>query len=216
MTKPDFDDFGDAPSEGAIILRRALIGTGGGIVLIFLAGIMAGYTSGIIERGTPDVRDAGVLGAIVLVAGVIAYAMWRLWPQASDEPVAPRVRNARRIMVAALALGAPLGSMPGAADDGAAEFFSNAPVSPAIAASAIAIWLIAGPIITWLWWRQIDEHEAGAYREGGLIAVHVYMFTAPAWWIATRAGWLPAQDPMLVLLGVCLVWCLVWFVRRYF
>jgi hypothetical protein len=34
--------------------------------------------------------------------------------------------------------------------------------------------------------------------------------------MATRAGWLPPQDPMLVLLAVCLVWCLVWFIRRYF
>lgn len=216
MTKSDFENLAEEPSEGAIILRRALIGTGGGIVLIFIAGMIAGYTTGVIERGAPDLQDAGYLGAMVLAFGAIAYGMWRLWPEASDEPVAPRVRNARRILIASLALGAPLGFVLGASGEGMSEIVSNAPVSPLIAASVIAIWLVAGPIVTWLWWQQIDEHEAGAYRDGGLIAVHAYMFITPGWWMATRAGWLPAQDPMLVLIGVCLVWSLVWFVRRYF
>ncbi len=216
MTKRDFADFADAPSDGAIILRRALIGVGGGTVLLFMAGMIAGYTSGVIDRGASDLRDAGILGAMVLVAGAVAFGMWRMWPAMNDEPVAPRVKNARRILIGSIALGAPLGFVFGVADESASEFFSNAPVSPILAASVIAFWLIVGPLVTWLWWRQIDEHEAGAYREGGLVAAHTYLFVSPAWWMATRAGWLPAQDPMVVLLGVCLVWCIVWFVRRYF
>lgn len=216
MTKPDLDDFAEEPSEGAIILRRAVIGLGGGIALIFTAGVIAGFASHVIETGGFNLKAAAILAAMLLVAGGIAYAMWRLWPEASDEPVAPRIRNARRIMIAACLAGAPLGFMIGIADEGALEIFTNAPVSPVIAAAIIATWLIVGPLVTWLWWRQIDEHEAGAYREGGLIAAHAYLFVAPAWWMATRAGWLPPQDPMLVLLAVCLVWSLVWFVRRYF
>jgi hypothetical protein len=216
MTKPDPADFAEEPSEGAILLRRAAIATLGGIVLIFIAGMITGFTSHVIETGGFDLKAAAILGAMLLVAGGVAYAMWRLWPEASDEPVAPRVRNARRILIAACLLGAVPGFMVGIGDEGALGVFSNAPVSPVIAAALIASWLIIGPLVTWLWWRQIDEHEAGAYREGGLVAAHAYLFVSPAWWMATRAGWLPPQDPMLVVLAVCLVWCLVWFVRRYF
>jgi hypothetical protein len=216
MTKPDLDDFAETPSDGAIILRRAVIGIGGGIVLIFMAGMIAGLLSSVIENGGMNIKAAGILWVMLMVVGSIAYGMWRLWPEASNEPVAPRIRNARRILIASLALGAPLGFMLGVADEGTAEFFSEAPVRPSIAAAVIAVWLIVAPLLSWLWWRQIDEHEAGAYRDGGLIAVHAYLFVTPAWWMATRAGWLPPQEPMLVLLGVCLVWSLVWFVRRYF
>jgi hypothetical protein len=106
--------------------------------------------------------------------------------------------------------------MLGMADDGARVVLGNGPVSPVLAAGLIAAWLIPGPLLTWLWWRQIDEHEAGAYREGAVVAIHAYVFLTPAWWIATRAGWLPPQEPMLVLFAVSLVWGLVWFVRRYF
>lgn len=216
MTKPELDDFAAEPSDGAIILRRAVIGIGGGILLLFMAGMIAGYASGMIEQGTADLRDAGILGTILLVAGGVAYAMWRLWPGASDEPVAPRVRNARRFMIASLVVGMPLGFVLGAGEDGRAEFVSNTPVSPLVAASVIALWLIVAPLLTWLWWRQIDEHEASAYRDGGLVAVHAYLFVAPAWWMGTRAGWLPQQEPMAVVIAVSLVWGLVWFFRRYF
>lgn len=216
MTKPDPDTFVEEPSEGAVLLRRGLIATLGGIALVFVAGMITGFTSHVIETDGFNFKAAAILGAMLLLAGGIAYAMWRLWPQMRDEPVAPRVRNARRILIAACLLGAPLGFVIGISGEGPGEIFGNTPISPVIAAAIIVSWLIIGPLVTWLWWRQIDEHEAGAYREGGLIAAHAYLFVSPAWWIATRAGWLPPQDPMLVLLAVCLVWCLVWFVRRYF
>jgi hypothetical protein len=216
MTKPDFDDFAAEPSDGAIILRRAALGIGGGIALIFMAGMIAGFSGYVIENGGFNLKAAGILGAMLLVTGGIAYGIWRLWPGPSNEPVAPRVLSARRIMIAAFVLSLPIGIMLAMADNGVQGFLSDAPVSSAFAATVIAFWLIAGPVLTWLWWRQIDEHEAGAYRDGALVAVHAYIFVAPAWWMATRAGWLPPQEPMLVVLAVCVLWSVVWFVRRYF
>ncbi|MFM7403277.1 MAG: hypothetical protein ACKO1N_04100, partial [Erythrobacter sp.] len=113
-------------------------------------------------------------------------------------------------------LGLPLGFVIGTSEGGGSDFVSNSPIDPAIAAFIIGSLLVAGPILTWLWWQRIDEHEAGAYRDGGLIAVHAYLFVTPTWWIATCAGWLPPQEPMLVLLAVSAIWCLIWFIRRYF
>ena len=216
MTKPDFDDLAAEPSDGAVLLKRAGLGIGGGIALIFTGGMIAGYTSGALERGGPDLVDGAIIAAMVLLAALVAFGIWRFWPQTVEEPVAPRVRSARRLFAVAIALGLPLGFLLGVTDEGTGALLSNAPVSSSIAALAIVLWLIAGPLITWLWWQKIDEHEAGAYREGALVAAHAYIFITPIWWMASRAGWLPPLEPMLVLLAVTVLWSVVWFVRRYF
>lgn len=214
MTKPDLSNA-DHPSDGAVLIKRALLGIGGGITLVFIAGMIAGYSSVVIEHGGPDLVDAAIIAAMLLAGLVVGYAMWRFWPCGSNEPVAPRVKSARMILITACVLGVPLGIMLGASDNNATGLFSNAPVSTTIAVIAIAIWLIPVPLLTWMWWQRVDEHEAGAYRDSASIAVHAYIFMAPAWWMASRAGWLPDQDPMIVLLIVSLVWSIVWFVRKY-
>jgi hypothetical protein len=216
MMKPDFEDLADGLSDGAVILWRAVIGIGGGLSLIFMAGVIAGFARVVIENGGFGLKAAGILGVMLVVTGAIAYGLWRFWPGSKSEPVAPRVLSARRILIASFALCVPLGIMLGMADDGMDTFLSDAPVSAPFAGAVIALWLIAVPVLSWLWWRQIDEHEAGAYRDGGLIAVHAYMFGTPSWWMAARAGLLPPLDPMLTLLAVCVLWSVVWFVRRYF
>ncbi|KPF65150.1 hypothetical protein [Porphyrobacter sp. AAP60] len=215
MTKYDVTEIAKVPSDGAIIVKRAALGIGGGIALVFMVGVIAGYSGVMIEHGGPDLTDAAILGVMALVTLVIAYGLWRLWPRGSDEPEAPRVKSARMMLAAVLGLSIPLGIILGMSDGAGSSLFSNAPIRPALAAIAIALWLIAGPLLSWLWLKRVDEHEAGAYREGAVTAVHAYMFVTPAWWIATRAGWLPAQNPMLVLLAVSIVWSIVWFNRRY-
>ncbi len=215
MMKSD-DRHDERPSDGAILLKRALIGFGGGLTLVFLAGVLAGYLSVAAEHGYLTMTAGIVLALIVGVITLVGYGMWYFWPRTEPEPVAPSIRSARNLLVLMCALGIPLGVMLGVGDDGAGLLFSNGPVSPVIAATAIITWAVAGPLLTWLWWRKIDEHEADAYRDGALVAAHGYMFAAPAWWMATRAGWLPPQDPMLVMLAVACLWCAVWFARRYF
>jgi hypothetical protein len=215
MTKPDLDDSADAPSDGAILLKRAVLGMGGGILLLFIVSMIGGYSVAAFERGGPDLRDAAILAAMALVAALVGYGVWRFWPSAASEPVAPRVRSARLLLGTAVALGVPLGIILAVTDEGTGTLLSNAPVSSGIAVVAIVLWMIAGPLISWLWWQKIDEHEADAYRDGALVAAHAYIFIVPAWWMATRAGWLPPQDPMLVMLVVTFLWSAVWFVRRY-
>lgn len=215
MMKSD-DRHDDQPSDGAILMRRALIAFVGGLTLVFLAGVLAGYLGVAAEHGYLSFTAAIVLALIVGLITLVGYAMWRFWPRTEDEPVAPRIRSARNLLALMVALGVPLGIMLGIADDGPGLLFSDGPVSPVIAGTAIVIWAIAGPLLTWAWWGKIDEHEADAYRDGALVAAHGYMFIVPAWWMATRAGWLPPQEPMLVMLAVASLWSAIWFVRRYF
>ncbi len=217
MTKSEFEEMTEEPSAGPLLLKRALITVVGAIALLFIAGMIAGFSSVAFRNGAPGFRGFAILGAMVLIGVAVAYAMWRLWPRGLDGPVAPRVKSARNLLIASVLVSLPIGVVLGISDSGnAAGMFSNAPVSPALAISVIALWSIVMPIITWLWWKSIDEHEARAYREGGMIAVHAYMFVTPAWWMAARAGWLPPLEPMIVLLAVSLVWALIWFVRRFF
>lgn len=215
MMKSDLDKPASRPSDGAILLKRALIGLVGAVALIFLAGVLAGYLSVSVERGYLPFVGGVVLALIIGLITLVGYGMWRFWPRTELEPVAPRVRSARNLLALMVAIGVPLGVIMGIADNGAGLLFSNGPVSPVIAVVAIIIWTIAAPVLSWAWWRKIDEHEADAYRDGALVAAHAYLFLAPAWWMATRAGWLPAQDPMLVMLLVACLWGAVWFVRRY-
>lgn len=219
MTMSDLSDAdlsdADQPSDGFILLKRALLGIGGGFALLFIAGIIAGYTSAVVKHGGPSLIDVAMLTGMVVAAGALGYGIWRIWPQSSGEPEAPRVKSARKILIAVVIISFPLGILLALADD-TPSVFSNGPINPAIALIALAIWLIPAPILTWLWWRRVDEHEANAYRDGALIAMHTYMFLAPAWWMGTRAGFLPPQDPMAVLLLVSAVWGAAWFARRYF
>jgi hypothetical protein len=216
MTKSDFDAFDDEPAAGPLLLKRALIAVGGTIALLFIAGMIAGFSSVAFKNGIPGFKAFAILGAMLLAGAAVAYGMWRFWPRGLDGPIAPRVRSARTILLASVAIAVPIGTILGIADGGSAALVSDTAVSPGTAIVVIALWAVAGPILTWLWWQRIDEHEAGAYRDGGMIAAHAYMFATPAWWMATRAGWLPPQEPMAVLVTVSLVWMLVWFVRRFF
>ena len=216
MTNPELDRPDDQPSYGVILLKRAFLGIFGGLTLIFLAGVLAGYLGVVIEHGRINLPGAVTLALIVSLITLVSYVMWRFWPRTEPEPVAPRIRSARNLVGLMAAVSLPLGIMLGIADDGAGLLFSNGPISPVIATTGIVIWAIATPLVTWLWWRKIDEHEADAYRDGALVAAHAYMCTVPTWWMATRAGWLPPQDPMLVMLAVACLWCAVWFTRRYF
>ncbi len=216
MTKPDLPEHAEPLSDGVVIIRRGLIAAVGGISLVFIAGMIAGYSSVMIQHGGPDLKDGTILGVMLLVGALVAFGMWRLWPRGSDEPVAPRVKSARTIFLASMALSIPIGIILGISSEGSPDVLSNDPVSAGIALLVIGLWAVAGPVLTWLWWQRVDEHEADAYRDGAMLAAHVYIYVTPAWWMATRAGWLPPQEPMIVLLAVSFLWMLVWFVRRYF
>ncbi|MDZ4140238.1 MAG: hypothetical protein U1D66_15385 [Erythrobacter sp.] len=217
MMKPEPSDLDQDKSDGHVILKRALIGLGGGLALIFIAGMIAGFASAVIDaENSASMLDAVILAAMLAAALAIGYAMWRFWPRGINEPEAPRIKSARLITIVVAIVSVPLGVLVAMADGSASNALSNAPVSPVIATASTALWLIAVPVLSLMWWRRVDEHEAGAYREGAFVAVHAYLFLVPSWWMASRAGWLPEQDPMIVLLIVSAVWTVVWFLKRYF
>jgi len=195
--------------------KRGLIATGGGVAILFLVGIATGYTAAALDHGVPSTIDFVVLGAVALLITAVAWSLWRYMSRPSLKPEAPRVKRARNLVYAMGAIGGVLGILLAVGNDTSLGVFSNGPINPTVAIVAGVIFLTIVPVATWMWWKSIDDHEAGAYRDGSLIAIHAYFFIVPTWWLAARAGFVPSQDPMVVLLIVSTIWGAAWFGRRY-
>jgi hypothetical protein len=217
MTKPDpsttLDHIDDARDYSTF--KRIALGALGGFAFLFLPAFAVGFTKGRLGQGPLENTDFAILGAAALLLIVICFAVWRMWPAESGEPEAPRVKQSRMVIFTCMGVGALLGMILVLTQEPGVEMFFDGPINPIIAGVVIAVWLLFVPIATLKWLRTVDEHEADAYREGAFIAGHAYLFLAPAWWMAHRAGWLPAQDPMIVFLIICTVWSAVWFAKRY-
>lgn len=217
MMKPDSSDRREEPSAGAVARKRALLGVGGGFALVLVTGIIAGFSKASLEHGSRNGTDAAIIAVLTLGTIAIGYGMWWFWPSVSGEPMAKSTRKAMRILYAMCGLGAVMGFAFAVTDEsGSMALFSSGAIGKVTAALAILGWAVVVPVMTWIWWRTVDEHETAVYAESGLIAAHFYLFGVPTWWLATRAGWLSAQDPMIVWLVVVTMWSIIWLYRRYF
>ena len=215
MMSSEVPNRSDDEQGGFAIAKRGLIISAGWVSILFLVGLSAGYTAAALYHGVPSTIDFVVLGAVALLIIAVAWSLWRYMSRPSLEPEAPRVKRARKLYYAMGAIGGVLGILLAVGNDASLGVFSNGPINPVVAIAAGAIFLTIVPVATWMWWKSIDEHEASAYRDGSLIAIHAYFFIVPTWWLAARAGFVPPQDPMVVLLIVSTIWGAAWFGRRY-
>lgn len=206
--KPDPANPNMRKGYSLILLAAALL------AVVFGAGVVKGFT------------DAGVSDNLTLLLGIVAiwftavavlgWLAAKVWPNQPKEPVAPSTKRSNKLLYFGVGMGAVLGLMSGIVDNDGNLFFSNGPLQMFPALVAIAVWMIVIPIVTLMWWRGTDEHDRAGYADGANVAGHAYLFIAPGWWVATRAGLLPAQDPMIVLLIVASIWSAVYLYRKYF
>lgn len=89
------------------------------------------------------------------------------------------------------------------------------PVPPTFAIVLAAIWGLALPVISLLWYRTIDEHERAAYRDGAEVAAFAYMIGAPIWWILWRGGLVVPPDGALIFITFNFIYLGVWLWRKY-
>ncbi len=200
----------------------ALTALAGVLALLAFAGAAGGAAGLLLDETGWGPRNwiAVILIAVLLMIG--GAALWGLkllkpWARL-DEPISPKTRKARNLLLASGALGGLIGGVLAISvlnmEDPFA-LFSNGPMSPAVVVPVLAVWLLVVPAISVQWHRSVDEHEAEAYNFGGLAGLYLYAFLAPAWWLAARGGLVPAPDTMAIYLIVMGVWCIGWFWRRY-
>jgi hypothetical protein len=191
-----------------------------GLILLFSLGAIVGTGVAWFEPGSDsNPATVGILVGIAVAAAALSFwGLLRLKPWAgADEPMSPKTRKARNLLYASAALGAVIGAVLalGTIDMGEPfGLFSNGPLSRAVVIPILAVWLLVVPVISWQWHRSVDEHEAEAYKFGGIAALYLYAFVTPAWWLAWRAGLVPAPDIMVIYLAVIVVMTVGWFWRR--
>jgi hypothetical protein len=188
-------------------------------VAVVAAGVIAGAGFAMLESGAISPGGAAALGGAAIIALAALWGLIRLKPWAgTGEPVSPGTRKANNLVLASAALGGVLGAAMSIGTIGSDEPFallSNSPMPPAVVIPAIAVWLLVVPLISWRWHLTVDEHELRSYQFGGLAALYLYAFVAPAWWLAWRGGLAPEPAGVAIYLAVMAVWGIGWFWRRY-
>ena len=205
--------------EGAPAHRRILLGLALGFVVLFAGAVALGAAVALVEGARSPIVGIALLVAALAFAVAAGWRLVRIKPWTTDgEPLGPRTRKARQMLMLSVVLGAVLGALLSAGTigvGGPAAVFSDAPVPPLLAAGALAIWLIVVPPISWIWLRTVDEHEVAAYNLGGVVAAHLYLFALPAWWLAWRGGFVPQPQHGTLFAAVAIAWLLGWAWRRY-
>lgn len=190
-----------------------------GLVVLLAIGGIAGAAAAWIESPENWGEATLAIAGAVAIGAFATLGLLRLKPWGrTDEPISPKTRKSRNMLMLSVLLGVILGaalSLSTISMDDPFAMFSNGPLPAAVVIPTLAVLLLAVPVISWQWHRNVDEHEAEAYKFGGLAAVYLYGYLAPAWWLAARGGLVPAPDVMVIYLIVLSVWLVGWFWRRY-
>lgn len=200
MTK--FDDQENGSFE---TVKTIAILTIGGVLLVFLIGILAGFTVSAFEDGIFEAKIVAIIGGLVAVIGLVGFGCWKVWKRylligsTASGPGEARTHERHRRQIkyfaVALVLGCMIGAITSIFDTGDGSLFSgdwedlSLPPAAAIAAVIVIIGgLFALPIYGF---RQIDDYQ----REqnyiaftGGMLAVLVGF---PVWAVLYAGGFTP-------------------------
>lgn len=208
-------DDGDENPVGIGAIVKATIAA---IVLMFAAGGMIGFAVSVAENGIRHPERAVLAIAVFLALAIgAALVLRRQALQMLGGPVAPNVLKARWLVAAMFVIALPtvFFIQGGITTDGVPIDIADARPAPETAIALIALWLVAVPLLSALWWRQIDELERSAYRDGAFWAANIYAVVTPCWWLAWRAGLTGEPWHMAIFLATMTVWTIAWLIRRY-
>ncbi|HUQ13190.1 MAG TPA: hypothetical protein VM055_02840 [Novosphingobium sp.] len=203
-------------------LARVALAIASGLALLFSIGVVAGVIAAAIERGALKPTGALALAGAAMIAIGAWVVLRRVIPALLPTQSSPRVGKARRMVMLSGAVGGVLGMFlalvalsSGQSSSDVMAGLSSSPLPRWVALVAIAVWVGAVPWLTINWHRNIDEHEAQAYRDGALAGIYAYFAIAPTWWMAWRGGMAAEPQEMPVFLVVVGIVGLVWAWRRY-
>lgn len=201
---------------GQSTAARITLASLSGIAAVFCLGIVTGVTAGFLEKGDLSVR-AGTIGAVCFAIGLLL--LWVAFRQVRAifaEPMGKNTRRARLMMGVSVLVGVVFGVLMAVGEKGESPILSGADLSPTIAIILAIGALVIVPVLTWVWWRALDEHEAGAYSDGAVVALNFNLSVTAAWWVLARGGLMEPVEAMPVFMLTIVVWSAIWLWKRYF
>jgi hypothetical protein len=192
-----------------------------GTAMIFLIGVGTGFLMGHVGRhGGFGARPALILGAILLLLGGCIWLLVReLRRPTGEEPLTPKERLNRNILLGCGALGAAMGIGMSFAGDGSLTsgggVFSNDPLPTWLAIVLVLIIGLVTPVLSIIWHRTVDEQEVDAYKMGALYAFYVYAIGAPLWWMSWRGGFAPEPNGFVIYFAAIFTALIVWTWKKY-
>ncbi|MFN6936226.1 MAG: hypothetical protein ACK4NZ_13880 [Tsuneonella sp.] len=185
------------------------------LLAVMALGALVGFVAAASEEGLEH-----SVAAYLAFFGILAVLVGSTWlairavKALRAGPASPRTTKARKMLYLSMALGGVVGVVLQLGDTSSNAMIEG-PLPPAIAVFAIAALLIGVPLVSWNWWRNIDEHEAQSYKDGALVGIYTYSAITPIWWFGWRGGFFPEPHAMIIFLIVTAVWGLTWAYRRY-
>lgn len=192
-----------------------------GTAMIFLAGVGAGFLIGHLEhQGGFSLRPALILGLIlILVVGCLWLMVRELRAPTGEEPLTPKERLNRNILLGCVILGGVIGIVMSLAAEGgvtsAGGVFSNDPLPTWLAVVLVVTLGVGTPVISYFWRRTVDEQEADAYKTGALYSFYVYGIGAPLWWLSWRGGFAPEPSGIVIYFATIFTALIVWTWKKY-
>lgn len=210
------NDTAAEPGFGQSSAAKVIYASLAGIGALFCLGIATGVTAGMLEKGSLSMR-AGLIGAACLVIGLLlAWQAFRQMRRLLSEPVGKNTRRARILTAISVVLGIVIGIMLSIGESGANPLVTGEEISPTIARILAVCALVVVPALTLVWWRALDEHEAGAYSDGALVALNFNVSVTAAWWVLAKGGLASPVEAMPILMLTLAIWSVVWLWKRYF
>jgi drug/metabolite transporter (DMT)-like permease len=214
-----FDVDENADRNGLRILWMSLCGLGIIMILGAITGFLSAHMS---EGGGPlNIASYAVLAALMSVALLLAFVIWKLFRQMkrSDQKVPRREKVYNRFMVGSFIFGGVTGlllALTGSFDANETGLISNDTMSPTLAIIlSIAIGVIAPASTFYMHKHAVDEQEEAAYRFAALIAIYAFWFIAPVWWLLWRGGMLPEVNGITLYFMTFFAATAVWFWKKY-
>lgn len=213
MTAPDPSQASEPTLKDTTVLIMACVAA---LLLIpFVAGMVA---AGLDNEGPHSIAYYAFLAVGVLILAGLLWLIWKRRP-ALRLPASPRMRAARIMLYACLALSAIVGMGLSFAEGPMAPDLSTltsaiAPLSPT-SAVVLTLGLLLTTALSIRWHTLLDEHERLAYDFGAVAALYTYFIVSICWWLLARGGLAPPIDGFAIFWLVMLIWMIAWLVRRY-
>jgi len=124
-----------------------------------------------------------------------------------EQQYKKRLNRLHVIYVLSALVGVPFGILIGRVEKGTLS------LNPVLLIGLMLIFTIAFFYLTWIWYKSMDEFESNAFNKAGNLALHTGFIALP-WFILHKQGILPPLDGAFLMVGMSIVFCIVYIFKK--